>query len=118
MTERTARRLGIIGLVLILLTIPVYFIDLLAVAPNSKQCDGSGHEDLVRLVFGIGFLFWLAGLVLSIIAITKPTSRGTGIGGVVIAIALAVITPFGAFLLVGGECIPEPATLALLFGLL
>jgi hypothetical protein len=111
MTERTARRLGMLGVVLILLTIPVYFLDLLLVAPNSKQCDGTGHEDLVTLVFGFGVLLWLAGVVLSGIAVSKKTSRFTGIGGLFIALLLAFVSIFGLFLLVAGECVPEPAAL-------
>lgn len=111
MSERTARRLGIIGVLLILLTIPVYFLDLLVFAPDSKPCEGEGTGGLVMLVFGFGVLLWVAGVVLSGIAISQRTSRFTGIGGVFIALLLAFMAFFGLFLLTAGECVPEPAAM-------
>ena len=109
MSERTARRLGIIGVVLILLTIPVYFLDLLVFAPDSKPCEGGGTGGLVMAIFWFGVLLWLAGVVLSGIAISQRISRFIGIGGVVIAALLAFMAVFGLFLLTAGECVPQPA---------
>ena len=111
MSERTARRLGIIGVLLILLTIPVYILDLMVFAPGSKPCEGEGTGDLVMAVFGVGVLLWVAGVVLSGIAISQRISRFIGVGGVFIAVLLAFMAIFGLFLLTAGECVPEPAAM-------
>jgi len=111
MTERTARTIGIVGVLLVILTIPVYFVDLLVFAPDSKPCQGEGTGGLVMLVFGFGVLLWVAGVVLCGLAISQNSSRFTGITGIVIALALAFMALFGLFLLTAGECVPEPAAL-------
>lgn len=111
MTERTARLIGILGVLLVVLTIPVYFVDLLVVAPDSKPCEGEGTGGLVMALFGFGVLLWVAGVVLSGIAISQRVSRFIGIGGMVIAVLLAFTAFFGLFLLTAGECVPEPAAM-------
>ena len=119
MSERTARRLGILGVLLVILTIPVYILDLLVFAPDSKPCEGEGTGQLVMAIFGFGVLLWIAGVVLSGIAISQPVSRFIGIGGVVIAVLLAFLAFFGLFILTAGECVPEPAAMVgLTFGIL
>lgn len=111
MSERIARRLGILGVLLVILTIPVYFFDLLVIAPDSKPCEGEGTGGLVMAIFGFGVLLWVAGVVLSGIAISQRISRFIGIGGMFIALLLALMAFFGLFLLVAGECVPEPAAM-------
>jgi hypothetical protein len=111
MSERTARRIGILGVLLVLATIPVYVLDLLVFAPDSKPCEGGGTGDLVMLVFWSGVVLWVAGVVLSGIAISQRSSRFIGIGGVFIAALLAFMAVFGLFLLTAGACVPEPAAL-------
>ena len=111
MTDRTARTIGILGVLLVILTIPVSFLDLLVVAPGSKPCEGEGTGQLVMAIFGFGVLLWVAGVVLSGIAISQRISRFIGIGGVLIAVLLGFMAFFGLFRLVAGECVPEPAAM-------
>jgi hypothetical protein len=111
MSERTARRLGLIGVLLVLLTIPVYFFDLFVFAPGSKPCEGPGSGNVVLAVFWAGVLLWVAGVVLSCIAISQRSSRFIGMGGVFIALLLGFMAFFGLFLLTAGECVPEPAAM-------
>ena len=109
MSERAARTIGILGVLLVLLTIPVYFLDLMVFAPDSKPCEGEGTGDLVMGIFWFGVLLWVAGVVLSGIAISQRISRFIGIGGIVIAVLLAFMAIFGLFLLTAGACVPAPA---------
>lgn len=111
MTERTARRLGMIGMVLVVLTIPVYFLDLLVVSPAVDHCpaEPGDNRNIVLWVFIAGVVMWVVGVIFAGIAITKPTSRVIGIGTAVIALAVPVGALFGLYLLLGGDCfVPAP----------
>ncbi len=106
MTERTARTFGILGLVLVVLTIPIYFLDLLVVSPNVRHCpaQATDNADIILWVLGIGVLCWLVGVVFAIIAVTQRPSRASGIGTLVIALVIPVGTVMGSYLLLGGDC--------------
>jgi hypothetical protein len=106
MSERTARTLGIVGIVLVILTIPVYFLDLLVVSPAVDHCpaEPGDNRSIVLWVFIAGVVMWAVGVVFSAIAITKPASRAYGIGGAVIALVVPLGALLGLYLLVGGDC--------------
>jgi hypothetical protein len=106
MSERAARIIGLVGALLIVLTIPIYFIDLMAVSPAVDHCPAQpgDNRDIVLWVFAAGILLWFVGLVLSIIAITQRASRPIGIIAAVLAVMIPFGAMFGAYLLLGGDC--------------
>ena len=106
MSERTARTLGMVGVALIVLTIPIYFVDLLLVSPAVDHCpaEPGDNRDIVLWVLMAGVVAWVAGLVLSVIAITQRPSRAIGIGGVIIALVVPLGAAMGSYLLLGGDC--------------
>jgi hypothetical protein len=119
MSERTARIIGLLGAVLVVLTIPLYFVDLLAVSPAVNHCpaEPGDNRDIVLWVFMAGIVLWLAGLVLSVIAITQRPSRPIGIIGTILALVVPFAALLGAYLLLGGDCfLPDGPTQGLYFG--
>ena len=106
MTERTARTIGVLGMVLVILTIPVYFLDLLVVSPAVNHCPAQPGDNraIVLWVLYFGVFLWLAGLVLSVIAITQRPSRASGIGGLIMALVIPIGALMGSYVLLGGDC--------------
>ncbi len=106
MTERTAHLIGVLGLVLVILTIPIYFLDLLVVSPAVDHCPARAGDnpDLVLWVFFAGIVVWLVGVALSIVAVTQRTSRAAGIGALIVAVVIPIGALMGAYLLLGGDC--------------
>lgn len=106
MNESVARTLGILGLVLVILTIPVYFIDLLAVSPAVDHCPAQpgDNRSIVLWVFLGGVALWVVGVVFSGIAITQRASRAVGIAGAIVALLVPFGALLGLYLLLGGDC--------------
>ena len=115
MSERTARTIGILGVLLVILTIPIYFLDLLLVSPAVDHCPAqpTDNRDIVLWVYLAGVALWAAGIVLSIIAITQRPSRVTGIVTIILAAAIPFAALPGMYILLGGDCFVPAAMLGL-----
>ena len=106
MSERTARTLGMVGMALVVLTIPIYFLDLLLVSPAVDHCpaEPTDNRNIVLWVFIAGAVMWVVGVVFAGIAITQRPSRTIGIVTAIVALVIPLGALPGMYLLLGGDC--------------